>query len=138
MIKDSTIPWIKIHPEDNVLVALRDLSPGTSVQIENEEVTLPQAVAAKHKFFVNDMHQGDDVIMYGTLVGKVQENISKGELMTTANTKHAAGSYNYNGFHYKWNTPDISMFANRTFSGYYRSDGRVGTANYWLFIPTVF
>ena len=26
----------------------------------------------------------------------------------------------------------------RTFNGYHRSDGRVGTANYWLFIPTVF
>jgi altronate hydrolase len=32
----------------------------------------------------------------------------------------------------------VSKFAGRTFMGYHRSDGRVGTANYWIFIPTVF
>jgi altronate hydrolase len=32
----------------------------------------------------------------------------------------------------------VERFRNRTFNGYHRSDGRVGTANYWLFIPTVF
>ncbi|WP_222949655.1 UxaA family hydrolase, partial [Micromonospora chalcea] len=39
---------------------------------------------------------------------------------------------------YQWQKPDVSRFANRTFNGYHRKDGRVGTANYWLFIPTVF
>ncbi len=86
----------------------------------------------------NDMKEGDDVIMYGTLVGKAQTNIPKGGLMTTANTKHAAGSYAYRGFNYQWRKPDISRFINRTFNGYKRSDGRVGTANNWLFIPMVF
>ncbi len=38
----------------------------------------------------------------------------------------------------QWTPPDVSKFAGRTFNGYHRSDGRVGTANYWLFIPTVF
>jgi altronate hydrolase len=136
--EDIAIQYLKIHPEDNVLVALKDLSSGTSFKIEDEQLTLLQDVAAKHKFFVNDMQTGDDVIMYGTLVGKVQSDISKGELMTTENTKHAAGSYTYDGFNYKWQHPDISRFVGRTFNGYKRSDGSVGTANYWLFIPTVF
>ncbi len=138
LTENTAIPYLKIHPEDNVLVALKDLSSGTSFQIEDEQITLPQNVAAKHKFFVNDMHAGDEVIMYGTLVGKVQADVSKGELMTTVNTKHAAGAYNYNGFNYQWKHPDISRFEGRTFNGYKRSDGRVGTANHWLFIPTVF
>lgn len=139
MFKENTaIPYLKIHPEDNVLVALKDLTSGTSFRIEDEQITLPQDVAAKHKFFVNDLNAGDEVIMYGTLVGKVQADVSKGELMTTTNTKHAAGAYTYNGFSYQWKHPDISRFEGRTFNGYVRSDGRVGTANYWLFIPTVF
>src|SRR6187431_3385876 len=117
MFKENTaIPFLKIHPEDNVLVALKDLSSGTSFQIEDEQIILPQDVAAKHKFFVNDMHKGDEVIMYGTLVGKVQADISKGELMTTTNTKHAAGAYTYNGFNYKWQHPDTSKFEGRTFN----------------------
>ena len=84
------------------------------------------------------MNEGDNVIMYGTLVGKVQSDIPKGGLMTTENTKHAAGSYVYRGFNYHWKPPDVSKFASRTFNGYKRKDGRVGTANYWIFIPMVF
>jgi altronate hydrolase len=58
--------------------------------------------------------------------------------MTTVNTKHAAGNYSYRGFQYAWQQPDVSKFANKTFNGYHRPDGRVGTANYWLFVPMVF
>jgi len=129
---------IKIHPKDNVLVALKNLSKGETISFEGEEFILQDAIAAKHKFFIKEMNQGDEVIMYGVLVGKVQNAISRGGLMTTANVKHAAQSYDYRGSNFHWRAPDVSKFANRTFNGYHRSDGRVGTANYWLFIPTVF
>jgi altronate hydrolase len=138
MIEETTIPYLKIHPDDNVLVALKDLRSGTSFSLENEQLTLLQEVPAKHKFFINNMKEGDSVIMYGSLVGKVRSSIPKGGLMTTENTEHAAGSYAYRGFNYHWEPPDVSNFINRTFNGYKRNDGRVGTANYWLFIPMVF
>src|SRR5690606_3251664 len=32
----------------------------------------------------------------------------------------------------------ISRWKNRTFMGYHRADGKVGTANHWLFVPLVF
>lgn len=128
--------FLRIHPDDNVLVALQDLPRGTL--IEGYEIILPQAVAAKHKFFVNDMDAGNEVFMYGALVGRVQSQVSKGTLVTTANTYHAADSYAWRDSIYNWQRPDISKFEGRTFNGYIRSDGRVGTANYWLFIPTVF
>jgi len=129
---------LKIHKDDNVLVALKDLSSGTPISIQNHELTLPQDVKAKHKFFISDMNAGDDVIMYGALVGKVQSDIPKGGLMTTQNTKHASGKYVYRGFKSRWHSPSVSGFANKTFNGYKRSDGRVGTANYWIFVPMVF
>jgi altronate hydrolase len=131
-------PYLKIHPDDNVLVALKDLREGTSVSCEAKTLVLQQDVAAKHKFFIDDMNAGDDVIMYGTLVGKVEAGVPQGSLMTTGNTKHAAGAYAYRGFSCNWQIPDVSRFLNSTFNGYKRSDGRVGTANYWLFIPMVF
>jgi len=55
MTEDTAIPYLQIYPDDNVLVALKDLSSGTSFSLENGQLTLPQAVAAKHKFFVNEM-----------------------------------------------------------------------------------
>ncbi|MEO8766385.1 MAG: altronate dehydratase family protein [Ginsengibacter sp.] len=138
MTTNDTIPYLKIHPDDNVLVALKSLTAGTSLSFEDKELTLSQDIPAKHKFFINSMRAGEDVIMYGALVGKVQYDIPKGGLMTTDNTKHAAGSYAYRGFNYQWHKPDVSNFIGRTFNGYKRKDGRAGTANYWLFIPTVF
>lgn len=131
-------PFLKIHPDDNVLVALHDLSPGTRFSIDGTDLILPQKVASKHKFFIHDMKSGDEVIMYGVLVGRTGCEITKGGVMTTANTSHAAGVYSYRGVKYEWRAPDITKFRDRTFMGYKRKDGRVGTANYWLFIPMVF
>lgn len=129
---------LKVHPDDNVIVALQDLSKGEKVFYNSDEYTVADDVPAKHKFFMHNMNAGDEVIMYGVLVGKAQINIPKGGLMSTSNVKHAADKYDYRGVNYQWKAPDVSKFKNRTFNGYHRSDGRVGTANYWLFIPTVF
>ncbi|HTE34077.1 MAG TPA: altronate dehydratase family protein [Chryseolinea sp.] len=131
-------PFLMIHPDDNVLVALKDLSTGTAISFNGQSFQLKENVAAKHKFFIHDMNSGDEVIMYGVLVGKAQSGILRGQVMTTSNTVHAAGKYGYRDVRYSWKAPDVSKFMHRTFNGYKRKDGRVGTANYWLFIPMVF
>ncbi len=129
---------LKVNPDDNVIVALTDLKKGEIIEYKGEQYQLQEDVNAKHKFFTKDLHPGDEVIMYGVLVGKAQIFIAKGSWMNTANTKHAAEPYTYRSSQYQWQPPDVSKFKARTFNGYHRSDGRVGTANYWLFIPTVF
>lgn len=129
---------LQVNPDDNVLVALTDLRKGEELLFNGEHYTLTEDVAAKHKFFMQDLQAGDNIIMYGVLVGKAQTAVVRGSRMHTENTKHAAEPYAYRPSHYTWEAPDTSRFTNRTFLGYHRSDGRVGTANYWLFIPTVF
>lgn len=129
---------LKVHPADNVIVALKDLKKGQKVICAEEELELQDDVPAKHKFFTHDMQHGDEIVMYGVLVGKTQFFVKKGGLMSVENTKHAADPFEFRPFQYEWSPPDVSKFANRTFNGYHRSDGRVGTANYWLFMPTVF
>lgn len=129
---------LKVHPDDNVIVALQDLKKGDMVSYNGDAYTLADDIPAKHKFFAQDMKKGDEVIMYGVLVGKAQMDIPKGGLMNVFNIKHASDRYDYRGVNYQWKAPDVSKFKGRTFNGYHRSDGRVGTANYWLFIPTVF
>ncbi len=129
---------LKVHPADNVLVALQDLKKGEQVIYGSRLYVLEEDVHAKHKFFATDLVKSDDVVMYGTLVGKVQCDVQAGAWMNIGNVKHAASPYHYRPYQYEWEAPDVSKFASRTFQGYHRSDGRVGTANYWLFIPTVF
>lgn len=129
---------LQVNPGDNVLVALTDLSKGEELSFNGITYILTEDIAAKHKFFMQDLQPGDAIMMYGVLVGKAQVAVTKGSRMSTENTKHAAEPYAYRPSHYQWLAPDISRFVGRTFNGYHRSDGRVGTANYWLFIPTVF
>lgn len=77
--------------------------------------------------------------MYGVVVGKAIIPIPKGGLVHTGNLKHASEDYSIEKKKsYHWTAPDAPKFKNRTFLGYHRSDGSVGTANYWLFVPTVF
>ncbi|WP_316783609.1 altronate dehydratase family protein [Pedobacter frigiditerrae] len=129
---------LKVHPQDNVLVALTDLKAGQTVNYQGVDYVLVDDIDAKHKFYMTDMNAGDEVSMYGTLVGKVQFTVRAGSVMNTDNLKHAAAPYEFRPYHYSWQAPDVSKFEGRTFNGYHRSDGKVGTANYWLFIPTVF
>jgi len=129
---------LKIHEKDNVITALIDLHKDDHVVCDGQEFTLKNNIPAKHKIFIKDLNQGDEVIMHGVLVGKMQDLVHSGDLMTTGNVKHAAEPYSFKNVKYQWQAPDISRFKDKTFNGYKRKDGNVGTANYWLFIPTVF
>ncbi|MFT4203905.1 MAG: altronate dehydratase family protein [Chitinophagaceae bacterium] len=129
---------LQITPKDNVLVALQDLKAGEEIDFNGEKYIAQEDIPAKHKMFMQDMEAGDEINMYGVLVGKTQYFVPKGGRMSTDNTKHAADPFHYRPYDYHWQAPDISKFQGRTFNGYLKDDGRVGTANYWLFIPMVF
>ena len=129
----------KIHPDDNVLVALQDLPVGTPVTWDGTTVTTTEKIPAKHKLALQFLAPGDPVHMYGVLVGKAAQAIGVGGLLTTANMRHATDSYDEHRQHRsEWPAPEVSQWQERTFQGFHRPDGRVGTANYWLVIPLVF
>ncbi|WP_353138329.1 altronate dehydratase family protein [Pseudopedobacter sp.] len=130
--------YIQIDERDNVLVALQDLPKGLNITWKDLSFALKDDVPAKHKFFIENLDTEQEVIMYGVLVGKTLHPVSIGNRMTTENLHHAAEPYFYREVDYKWTAPDVSKFREKTFNGYHRSNGDVGTANYWLFIPTVF
>lgn len=130
--------YLQIHPMDNVLVALQDLAAGTTIVFEGKEFTLKQAVAAKHKFTIQPMEQDTEILMYGVLVGKLNTPLAEGELITTENLRHASEDFKMGNRKTAWTRPDVSAFKDKTFNGFHRSNGTVGTANYWLVIPLVF
>jgi altronate hydrolase len=129
---------LKIHPADTILVALKNLQAGETVEYNGRLYTLKENIPAKHKFYLRDEPAGTNIIMYGVLVGKTEKDVTAGSRVSTENLKHASGAYDFRNAKYQWTAPDTSKFRDRHFLGYHREDGRVGTANYWLFIPTVF
>jgi altronate hydrolase len=76
--------------------------------------------------------------MYGVLVGKTYEPVKKGEALTLGNLRHESAEYHEKSREYDWTPPDVSRWQPAKFLGYRRSDGQVGTRNYWLVVPLVF
>ncbi|WP_304157790.1 UxaA family hydrolase [Mesonia mobilis] len=129
---------IKVHPEDNVAIALVDLWQGDKLDFKGEEVIILSDVKAKHKITMVDLQPEDKIFMYGVLVGKATENIKRGDVLTVDNVKHQASTTSTKTETTSWQAPDISKWKDRTFMGYHRNDGQVGTQNVWLFFPLVF
>jgi altronate hydrolase len=129
---------LKIHPQDNVLVALADLKAGTNVQYNGYSVSLKQDISAKHKFVYKDMNTDEEIFMYGVLVGRATSPIPAGSAIGTHNVKHKASEFSDQTTKFVWNGPDVSKWKNKTFNGFHRKDGQVGTANYWVIVPLVF
>jgi len=140
MISKTSSLILKIHPKDNIVVALCDLNEGLTIQINDSKFKLVSNVASKHKFSIDNLNIGDSVFMYGVVVGKAIREIQKGESITTFNISHQTESYELPKFkkQIKWEAPNSSDFLNRTFLGYHRDNGAVGTENNWLVIPLVF
>jgi len=130
--------FLQIDLLDNVLVALKPMEKGTTINWMGNSFDLAEDIPGKHKFFIKDLQAGDKVIMYGLTVGTIQQPATRGSRITVDNTQHATDNFDYRNVSFQWQAPDVSKYSHSTFNGYHRKDGRVGTANYWLFIPTVF
>lgn len=129
---------LKVHPSDNVIVALQDFSAGDEVVFNNQTFELLENIPTKHKFAERDFTEGEIITMYGVTVGKALRPIPKGTRISTENVAHSSSAYEVGKRKTDWIKPDISKFKNRTFNGFHRADGKVGTRNYWLVIPLVF
>lgn len=130
--------FLQIHPNDNVLAALQDIAKDVEVNFNGGSFKTTEPISAKHKFTFHDLEVDDEITMYGTLVGKATKFIAKGSAITMDNVVHASSEYSVNDEKPTWRPPDVTRWKNKTFQGYHREDGGVGTANYWLIIPMVF
>ncbi|MFH6957029.1 UxaA family hydrolase [Flavobacterium aquidurense] len=129
---------IKVHPTDNVAVALVNLTAGEVIDFEGESIVIESDVKMKHKIAMVPFNIGDRIIMYGVLVGKASARIERGGLLSTANVKHESDKVTGKTETIGWTAPNIDKWKDRTWQGYHREDGQVGTENVWLFFPLVF
>ncbi len=128
---------LQIDSEDNVAVALQTLEPGAKVL---NGLSAQAAIPAKHKVSLGRINTGERVVMYGVTVGLATKPIEAGALLSTENVAHESDSFSSDSRmpYADWLKPDVSKWNKRTFDGYYRSNGRVGTANHWIVVPLVF
>ena len=133
---------LQLNPRDNVLVALTTLDLGTQVRFgpaaSPSTCMVTQTIPAKHKMAMVDLKPGDIIFMYGMVVGEVVEAIPRGGLLTPRNIRHRTAEYSAERHPVSHALPDPTPWMNRTFMGFHRADGQVGTRNYWIIVPLVF
>ena len=124
--------FIKIHPLDNVAVALTDLRAGDAVA----GVVLRTDVPRGHKIVLRDLGAGENVVKYGFPIGHVTRAVRAGEMID-----HTCIKTNLEGlldYQYNPTLKEIPRAARQAFfKGYRRSDGQVGIRNQIWVIPTV-
>ena len=111
---------IRIHPSNNVAVALTDIAAGEEIGLEN--VIAAEAVKRGHKIALKDISAGDQIIKYGNPIAGATADIKKGSWVHTHNAKtllKEGGEYVYD--HKTYSLPKVSP---KTFMGYRRKDGR--------------
>ena len=128
--------FIKINPADSVVVCLRPMQKGEAIEVDGKVITLLQDTPAGHKVLINDAAEGQDIIKYGYPIGHTKKDLKQGEWVNENNLKtNLAGTleYTYNPVEEKLNIADEG----RTFKGYVRKNGEVGTRNEVWVVPTV-
>ena len=126
---------IRIHPDDNVAVALEDLRRGETLTLDTVSVTAIEDIARGHKIALRDIKEGEPVVKYGNPIGLAKADIPAGAWAHVHNVRTGLSeSADYTYDHKVYDKPAVSP---RTFMGYRREDGRAAVRNELWIIPTV-
>ena len=105
--------FLRISPDDNLLVALQDLPKGSRIETSGNSFILPSEVPAKHKFSETSLPAGTQLKLYGVLVGETTKAIEQGERITTQNVVHRSESYRMSEGEFSWSAPQTESWNNR-------------------------
>lgn len=130
---------IKIHKSDDVMVALKPLKAGTTLEMEGESVTLLEDIPQGHKVALKDIKKDAPIMKYGHPIGRATEDIKKGQWIHTQNLKTLLGDLLHYTYEPSFNSEEEikDKKTEYCFKGFRRSNGKVGIRNEIWIIPTV-
>ncbi len=123
---------IRLHPNDNVVVARMDILPGTPVE---GDVAAAQLIPPGHKILTRAVKRGEPIRKYNQIIGFATEDLAPGSHIHTHNCVMADFERDY-AFCADARPTDF-FAAPATFQGYRRADGRAATRNFIGIVTTV-
>lgn len=127
---------LRIHPSDNVAVALEPIEPGAEVAFNGQRVQAKQPVPPGHKIALGAIRAGADICKYGWPIGRATAAIEPGAWVHTHNVStKLEGLLDYRYQPALAPRPDYGP--EPKFLGYRRPDGRVGIRNELWIVVTV-
>ena len=79
--------YIKLHEDDNVIVALTDLESGSTLTINGEPLIVKENIKQGHKIAISKISNNDFIIKYGYPIGHALKEIEPGTHVHTHNIK---------------------------------------------------
>jgi altronate hydrolase len=128
---------LRLHPDDDVVIAKLRLAAGTAIETDTGPVALAADIPAGHKIATRARAAGAPVRRYGQIIGFATVPIAPGDHVHQHNLEAGPLDQRFEAAVDGEPTRYRSAAEMRTFDGYLRSDGRVGTRNYILVVPTV-
>ncbi len=131
----SHSPIVHLHEKDSVVVALRDLKIGETLDVSGMEIRVRDAIPAGHKLAIQAARAGDPVVKFGWPIGMASQPIEPGQHVHTQNVRC---EHQVDLQAIATELPEIIRPTSiPTFHGYHRASGKVGTRNYVAVISNV-
>ena len=128
-------PIIRLHPNDNVVVARVDV--GIGVAVPSESFTSRSQVPAGHKIAARAIQQGEAILKYNVCIGFAAADIAPGTYVHSHNVTFREFDRDYAYGKEYVATPVLPESEQARFMGFVRSDGQVGTRNFIGILSTV-
>jgi altronate hydrolase len=126
---------VLLRADDNVAVAARPIPRGFVLSLGTLEVEAREPIGLGHKVAVRDVPKGEPVRKYGQIIGFASQAIPAGSHVHVHNLKADLFERDYA---FATERPPVpAPDRPRTFRGFLRPDGRVGTRNHIAVISTV-
>ena len=126
---------IILNKTDNIVIALNNMNAGDYLKGYDLKIDAP--ILSGQKIANVDIPKDGPIYKYGTIIGFADSDICKGQVLINSNIKFKEFSREHD-YCSKYKP---TMFANsstqRTFMGFRRKDGRVGTRNFIAVVSTV-
>ncbi|HAN98280.1 MAG TPA: galactonate dehydratase [Planctomycetaceae bacterium] len=130
-----TRPIVHLHPDDSIVVAARDLTAGESIDLGEGSVVVRQPVGLGHKLAIAPVAPGAPVRKYGQVIGYATLPIEVGDHVHSHNLTNGDAQGDPAPCTAIPESP--ARISGRTFLGYRRHSGKIGTRNYLAVISTV-
>ena len=128
-------PIIRLHPNDNIVVARVDVGIGT--EVPSESFTSRSQVPAGYKIAAKKILKGEPILKYNVTVGFANTDIEAGMMVHSHNTEFREFDRDYAYASEFKPTQMLPESGRATFEGYIRSTGKVGTRNFIGILSTV-
>jgi altronate hydrolase len=128
---------IHLHPDDNLVIALIPLSPSRTITVGTRQIKTTSAINAGHKVAIAPIKAGEVVRRYGQIIGFAQKDIQPGDHIHVHNLSVGSMQLDYAVASDIKPIEYVPTAERRTFLGYHRADGTVGTRNTVAVIGTV-